>query len=45
MATTTILIGQAYQNNSRINPIYFMRLTDNSRPKLILQPIEGKKIQ
>ncbi len=43
MATTTILIGQTYQNNSGINPTHSIRLTDSSKLKLILQSIEGKE--
>lgn len=45
MATTTaiILIGQAHQNHSGINPTHLIRLTENDRPALILQSIEGKE--
>ncbi len=45
MATTTaiILIGQAHQNHSGINPTHLIRLTENNRPTLILQSIEGKE--
>lgn len=43
MATTTaiILIGQAHQNHSGINPTHLIRLTENDRPALILKSIEG----
>jgi hypothetical protein len=45
MATTTaiILIGQIHQNHSGINPTHFIRLTENDRPALILQSIEGNE--
>ena len=45
MATTTaiILIGQAHQNHSGINPTHLIRLTENDRPALILQSIESKE--
>jgi hypothetical protein len=43
MATTTaiILIGRAHQNNSGINPTHIIRFTENDRPALILQSLEG----
>lgn len=43
MSTTTaiILVGQAHQNHSGINPTHLIRLTENSRAALILQSIEG----
>jgi hypothetical protein len=43
MATTTaiILIGHAHQNNSGINPTHIIRFTENDRPALILQPLDG----
>ena len=45
MATTTaiILIGQTHQNHSGINPTHLIRLTENDRPALILQSIEGRE--
>lgn len=45
MATTTaiILIGHAHQNHSGINPTHLIRLTENSRPALILKSIEGEE--
>ena len=45
MSTTTaiILIGQAHQNHSGINPTHLIRLTENDRPALILQSIESKE--
>ena len=45
MATTTatILIGRAHQNDSGINPTHFIQFTENDRPALILQAIEGKE--
>ncbi len=45
MATTTaiILIGQAHQNHSGIIPTHLIRLTENDRPTLILQSIEGNE--
>ena len=44
MATTTatILIGRAHQNDSGINPTHFIQFTENDRPTLILQAIEGE---
>jgi len=44
MATTTatILIGRAHQNDSGINPTHFIQFTENDRPALILQAIEGE---
>jgi len=44
MATTTaiILIGRAHHNDSGINPTHLIRLTENSRPALTLQSIDGK---
>ena len=41
MATTTaiILIGNAHQNDSGINPTHIIRLSENSRPALILQSL------
>lgn len=43
MATTTatIFIGQAHQNHSGINPTHFIRFTENDRPALILQTLDG----
>lgn len=43
MATTTaiILVGQAHQNHSGINPTHLIRFTENDRPALILQRLEG----
>jgi len=43
MATTTatILIGQAHQNHSGINPTHIIRFTENDRPALILQSLDG----
>jgi hypothetical protein len=43
MATTTaiILIGRAHQNNSGINPTHIIRFTENDRPALILQSLDG----
>jgi len=45
MATTTaiILIGQAHQNHSGINPTHSIRLTENFRPSLILNSVEDKE--
>ena len=45
MATTTaiILIGHAHQNHSGINPTHLIRFTENDRPALILQQLEGNK--
>jgi hypothetical protein len=45
MATTTaiILIGQAHQNHSGINPTHLIRFTENDSPALILQQLEGSK--
>ena len=42
MATTTatILVGHAHQNHSGINPTHLIKLTENSRPALILQSLE-----
>jgi len=42
MATTTatILIGNAHQNNSGINPTHIIRFTENDRPALILQSLD-----
>ena len=44
MATTTsiILIGHAHQNNSGINPTHIIRFTENDRPALILQTLDGE---
>ena len=44
MATTTaiILIGKAHQNDSGINPTHLIQFTENDRPALILQTIEGE---
>ena len=44
MATTTatILIGRAHQNDSGINPSHLIQFTENDRPALILQAIEGE---
>ena len=44
MATTTatILVGQAHQNGSGINPTHFIQFTENDRPALILRDIKGK---
>ena len=44
MATTTatILIGRAHQNDSGINPTHLIQFTENDRPALILQAIEGE---
>ena len=43
MATTTatILIGQAHQNHSGINPTHIIRYTENDTPALILQSLDG----
>ena len=43
MATTTatILVGRAHQNHSGIIPTHLIRLTENSRPALIMQSLEG----
>jgi hypothetical protein len=43
MATTTaiILIGHAHQNHSGINPTHLIQFTENDRPALILQQLEG----
>ena len=43
MATTTamIFVGQAHQNHSGINPTHLIRLTENSRPALIMQSLDG----
>lgn len=45
MATTTaiILIGQADPNHSGIYPTHLIYLTENDRPALILESIEGNK--
>lgn len=45
MATTTaiILIGKAHQNSSGINPTHLIRLSENDRPALILQTLEGNE--
>jgi hypothetical protein len=45
MATTTaiILIGHVHQNHCRINPKHLMRFTENERPTLLLQQLEGNK--
>jgi hypothetical protein len=45
MATTTaiILVGYAHQNNSGISPTHIIRFTENDRPALILQNLEGDK--
>jgi hypothetical protein len=47
MATTTaiILIGNAHQNDSGINPTHFIRFTENSRSALILQPLQGNNAE
>jgi hypothetical protein len=44
MASTTaiILVGQAHQNHSGINPTHLIQFTENSRPALILNDLEGK---
>lgn len=44
MATTTaiILIGKAHQYDSGINPTHLIQFTENDRPALILQTIEGE---
>ena len=44
MATTTaiILIGHAHQNHSGINPTHIIRFTENDRPALILQSLDGE---
>jgi len=44
MATTTaiILVGHAHQNESGIIPSHLIRFTENDRPALILQSIDGK---
>ena len=39
--TATILVGRAHQNHSGIIPTHLIQLTENSRPSLLLQPIEG----
>lgn len=39
--TATILIGRAHQNHGGIIPTHLIQLTENSRPSLLLQPIEG----
>lgn len=43
MATTTatIFIGNAHPNHSGINPTHLIRFTENDRPALILQQLEG----
>lgn len=43
MATTTatIFIGQAHQNHSGINPTHMIRFTENDKPALILQMLDG----
>lgn len=44
MTTTAfILIGHVHQNHGGINPTHFIRLTENNRPALILQSIDGKE--
>ena len=45
MATTTatVFIGHAHQNNSGINPTHLIRFTENDRPALILQDLDGKE--
>lgn len=45
MATTTatIFVGSTHQNHSGINPTYLIRFTENDRPALILQDLEGKE--
>lgn len=45
MATTTatIFIGSAHPNHSGINPTHLIRLTENSRPALLLQPLQGQE--
>ena len=40
--TATILIGHAHQNDSGINPTHIIFFTENSRPAIILQSLEGK---
>ncbi|MBK9150611.1 MAG: hypothetical protein IPM26_06240 [Saprospiraceae bacterium] len=44
MATTTaiILTGTAHRNHSGISPAHLIQLTENSRPALILQSMDGK---
>jgi hypothetical protein len=44
MSTTTavILIGQAHQNDSGINPTHIIQFTENSRPALILKELDGR---
>ena len=44
MATTTatIFIGHAHQNHSGINPTHLILFTENDRPALILQSIDGQ---
>ncbi len=42
MATTaTIFVGHAHPNHSGINPTHLIRFTENDKPTLILQPLEG----
>jgi len=44
MATTTatIFIGRAHQNDGGIIPTHLIRFTENDRPALILQSLDGK---
>ena len=39
--TATILIGRAHQNHGGVIPTHLIQFTENSRPALLLQPIEG----
>lgn len=43
MATTTatILVGHTHQNHSGIIPTHLIRLTENSRPALIMQSLDN----
>ena len=39
--TATILVGRAHQNHGGVIPTHLIQFTENSRPALLLQPIEG----